>query len=322
MEKVSIIVPVYNSGDKLISCLNSIKKQSYDNLEVILIDDGSSDQSLNFCYQFAESDSRFHVLHHDNHGVSYTRNRGIEYSTGDYLMFVDSDDEILSDYVEIYLNAARMSNADVVLGGISFYQDAKHIKTLSSEETGNFTQKQFIEQMCIRKDGLFGYTPNKLYRSSLIKENIIRFSEDMKAQEDLHFALSVYEYCRKTTIIPYSGYLYEYAEIRRNVPIQDLIGNQQKLLRLAKKLNCSSEFQKEVVLKIRSMIYTFLYHSKTIENFRCLNELNLMKEDIVKFNEDSFEPKLVLSWFFKEKYYLIIRYFKIRNILRKMLGKK
>ena len=123
MKKVSIVVPVYNTGDKLIRCLDSILSQTHRNLQIILVDDGSKDDSLSLCRKYAAEDGRILVMSHENHGVSYTRNRGIRAADGDYLMFLDADDSVAPDWVEQYLKAAEAENADIVVGGICFCED-------------------------------------------------------------------------------------------------------------------------------------------------------------------------------------------------------
>lgn len=96
-KKISIIVPIYNSSMHLDRCLKSIINQTYSNIEILLIDDGSTDNSLEICNQFAIKDKRIKVFHKENNGVSAARNDGIEYSTDDYIAFVDSDDYLESD---------------------------------------------------------------------------------------------------------------------------------------------------------------------------------------------------------------------------------
>lgn len=111
--KVSIVVPVYNTAKYLEKCLNSICSQTYHNLEIILIDDGSTDQSLNICNSFAEKDSRIHVVHQENKGLSNARNKGMELATGSYISFFDSDDYVEPNMIETMLKVSLFHNADV-----------------------------------------------------------------------------------------------------------------------------------------------------------------------------------------------------------------
>lgn len=115
MPKVSIIVPVYNVESKLRRCLDSIKHQDYSDFECILVDDGSSDISGNICDEYAHSDRRFKVLHQKNHGVSAARNAGLKVALGDWILFVDSDDWVSSQFISAFFNG---SMADIVFQGL------------------------------------------------------------------------------------------------------------------------------------------------------------------------------------------------------------
>ena len=112
---ISIIVPVYNVEEYLPKCLDSIINQSYTNLQIILIDDGSTDASGNICDGYAEKDSRIVVVHQENKGLSAARNTGIKLIAGNYVMFVDSDDYVHPDFCKCPYLCARNNNADLVL---------------------------------------------------------------------------------------------------------------------------------------------------------------------------------------------------------------
>ena len=112
---ISVIIPVYNTESYIGVCLESLVKQTYTNFEVLMIDDGSTDNSGKICQEYTESDSRFHYYRKENGGVSSARNLGIEYSRGDYLTFVDSDDWIEPTYVEDLYRAALFNDAEVVV---------------------------------------------------------------------------------------------------------------------------------------------------------------------------------------------------------------
>lgn len=111
---ISVIIAIYNPGKYLRSCLDSIVNQTYRNLEIILVDDGSTDDSLKICQEYAEKDSRVIVYHKENSGVSATRNQGIRLAHGDYFSFIDSDDYIEPDTYEYLLNIINEHNVDVV----------------------------------------------------------------------------------------------------------------------------------------------------------------------------------------------------------------
>ena len=97
---ISIIIPVYNAENYLEECLNSVQNQTYTNIEVILVNDGSTDNSKHICERFCQEDIRFHLLNQENQGQSFTRNTGVAASTGEFIAFVDSDDVIKANYLE------------------------------------------------------------------------------------------------------------------------------------------------------------------------------------------------------------------------------
>ena len=118
MKKVSIIVPIYNVELYLRKCLDSIINQSYSNLEIILIDDGSTDRSGEICDEYSKLDNRIIVIHNNNKGVSYSRNYGIRLSTGKYILFIDSDDTVDKNYVYYLLMGNKDDKYDIVYCGI------------------------------------------------------------------------------------------------------------------------------------------------------------------------------------------------------------
>ena len=115
MCKVSIVVPIYNSEKELPRCIDSILNQTFSDFELILINDGSKDGSLNILKEYEQKDKRVTVIDNENNGVSETRNIGIRRSSGDYIAFVDSDDYIESDMVEALVESVEQQNADLVI---------------------------------------------------------------------------------------------------------------------------------------------------------------------------------------------------------------
>ena len=116
-ELISVIIPVYNVEQYVESCLNSVIDQSYTNLEIILVDDGSTDRSGEICGQYALKDSRIKVIHEENAGLGEARNRGLRIASGDYICFVDSDDWIEEDYCKELAQAAERTNSDIAICG-------------------------------------------------------------------------------------------------------------------------------------------------------------------------------------------------------------
>ena len=115
MNLVSIVVPVYNAENYLTDCVDSIRAQSYQNIEILLVDDGSTDTSASLCDQLGQLDPRIRVIHNSNHGVSNARNTGLDQATGEYILFVDSDDTISPNLVRDNLEELVSDNSDISL---------------------------------------------------------------------------------------------------------------------------------------------------------------------------------------------------------------
>ena len=172
---ISIIVPVYNAEPYLDNCLDSIAAQTWENLEVWLVDDGSTDASPALCDARAAADPRFHVLHQANAGVSAARNAALERATGRYLQFVDGDDYLPSTATERLVRTAGATGADLVIG--RFWRVAGTRKALQGHirRDGVFTRREFAEEMLKAPANFYyGVLWNKLYRRSIVEEGGLR----------------------------------------------------------------------------------------------------------------------------------------------------
>ena len=308
-------------ADSLERCLASVAAQTYKDLEILLLDDGSSDQSPEICRKAAAEDPRIRVLSHPNHGVSFTRNRGIWHAAGDYLMFADSDDKLKPDMVERYALAAEESDADIIVGGIDVITDGKTGRLLPAEE-GPLERKRFWELAAAEGTGLYGYAPNKLYRTRFLREQGIWFREDMKAQEDLEFAIRAYGRARKMALLRYSGYSYYRNGEFRKVPTADLLGNQLLFYREAEAAGAESPFLEGLRTRISRMIYGCLYEARTEEEIRIVSAQEGLKEILSLQGIKKREQRMVLNWFRKDKEKQILYYFRLRRVLKRMIGWK
>lgn len=192
METVSLIIPVYNGEKHLHTCLESVLAQIYDQLEIVIVDDGSQDGSWGICEEYARQDPRFKVIHQENRGVSAARKAGIEASTGAYLCFVDSDDVLNPHFVEYLKRAMDEHGADIAYCGLYMFQDGDEDRP----EAGEYEQQEIIS--CTKEeafDQLFSiwYLPNmcnKLFKREVIAK--VKFPDHVRA-EDLYvsnYALS------------------------------------------------------------------------------------------------------------------------------------
>ena len=203
-KKVSIIVPVYNVENYLERCVNSIINQTYKNLEIILINDGSSDNSPKICDKFAEQDKRVKVVHKENGGVSSARNKGLDIATGDYVEFVDSDDYIEPNCVETLVN--KIQDNDLVICGYNLKNNKNTMMAFEEESVLDFriNQKQFFKAF---KQFMINSPCNKLYKKELITTE---FDVNYSLGEDTLFNLQYLKKCSNVALIKEVLYNYNY----------------------------------------------------------------------------------------------------------------
>lgn len=213
MKKVSVIVPIYNAENTLRRTLSSLTAQTFQNIEVIAVDDGSTDSSPAICDEYAEKDERFQVFHLENRGSAAARNSGIEKSSGDYIMFLDSDDEYEPSAVETMVVAAETSGADIVCGGIKRVKGGKVI-SVSNPQMGTRRvmeddRREVIEKLCFGDNEALCSFATKIYKSSLIRQNSIGFPL-IASGEDTVFALEAMIYAASILCIgnfPFYNYI-------------------------------------------------------------------------------------------------------------------
>ncbi len=217
---ISIIVPIYNCEKYVKRCIDSIINQTYKELEIILIDDGSTDNSLDVINEYRKSDSRIKVFSHPNSGVSYTRNFGIGVANGKYLSFVDSDDILdLGLYETFYKILEIHKDSDLIQCGYNVFNDPdllvdskfipEHLDIKSVSENDIYSNQLNI--MNLRKsppDMIAISVWAKLYLSSIIKENNIRFREDLHMFEDGIFTIQYLNFTKKACLIKEKLYYY------------------------------------------------------------------------------------------------------------------
>lgn len=204
---VSIIIPIYNAEKTLHNCIESILDLTYQHIELILVNDGSTDQSKDICDHYASLDQRIKVIHQQNAGPSSARNKGIEYATGDYLQFVDADDYVKPLMTETLVNAMTDKVHLVICGyqSIHFTALRKYIPSI----TGIYPKADFMQYIgMFYKDILLPSPCNKLYDTTLINHFQLRFSENVKVGEDLLFNLAYIKVCLKIHIIDRPLYNY------------------------------------------------------------------------------------------------------------------
>ncbi|VEF49057.1 glycosyl transferase family protein [Bacillus freudenreichii] len=191
--KISIVVPVYNVENYIRNCIESIMAQTYKEFELILVNDGSPDNSGKICEEYAKKDDRVKVIHKNNGGVSSARNCGIETAKGEYIAFVDPDDEVEPEMYELLLKRAEVCNADMVVCQIKTINLVNNHTSISPVYKESTTlSKKMIEKNIIPsilKNEFYSLRSgsNKLYRKNIIDSIGLRFDEKMNYGEDMRF---------------------------------------------------------------------------------------------------------------------------------------
>ena len=199
MVQITIILPVYNVEKYLRQCLDSIVNQTFKDFECLCINDGSTDKSLSILQEYAQKDERFKIVTQENKGLSVTRNVGIKNTNTKYLTFIDSDDWITENYLEVLYNKIEETNADIVRASYKFYfEEDNSYKSAKIREIHKININNNIERLYKGYAGAFVWA--KLYKTSLIKDNNIRFYEG-KISEDCPFSSLVYLYSKKIIFV-------------------------------------------------------------------------------------------------------------------------
>lgn len=211
-ELISVVIPVYNSDKYIGECLDSILNQSYRNLDIIIIDDGSSDKSFKICSRYQENDYRIKLFTQTNSGVSNARNKGILEAQGKYIVFVDADDVLEKNYIEDMYNIICMEKDILVICDFKIWNmdTNKIIFNVDTKENSLLlTMKDFLKDYWNNyKRGYINAPWNKMYNVDIIKNNSIEFPHDITMGEDVVFNMNYFHHCKYVFIM--HKYLYNY----------------------------------------------------------------------------------------------------------------
>lgn len=201
MDKISVIVPVYNAAAYIKRCIESILNQTYQNIELILVDDGSTDGSSIICDEYRKKEN-IKIVHKKNGGVSSARNAGLMIASGDYIGFVDSDDYIEKNMFQLMHD--NIKDADLSMCG--YYQNKKKFIGISNKQ---IVDRTTAVTYVIGDGGFKGFLWNKLFKKSVIDKYKIRFFPDIHMCEDLVFCISYIDKIEKVCLLPNALYYYE-----------------------------------------------------------------------------------------------------------------
>lgn len=285
MIKVSIIIPVFNTKKFLSQCIDSLKKQTLNDIEIIAVDDGSTDGSYELLMEFSKSDNRIKVLKNTRKGVGAARNTGFDYAEGNYIGFVDSDDFVeLSMYEKLYKKAI-LNDVDIAIGGVSlYYADTKKEEGFRPEDLYAkyesypfFNAKRFPE--IIQNIGIW----DRIYKKSFLTQNAIFNTEDV-GFEDHFFTMQTMVLADRVCVVNEPFYKY-----RKNVGTS-LTDNEKKndkhkldIIEMGKrsKLFLKGEYVYPIFRKpfLFYQFTTALYHEKNVVSFSTFEKIfNVLKE--------------------------------------------
>ena len=259
---VSVIIPIYNSENYLQKCVESVIKQSYAKIEILLINDGSTDNSGKLCDAYAFQDRRILVIHKKNGGPSDARNIGIENSKGELIFFIDADDFIENNAIELLMEKYSQHGADVIIGNFNNIKNNHSTKN----QNGIFpTDKLLVKSDIINyvrnyltkpnKYSLFVYSWGRLFKSSVIKNNNIAFDINLRTYEDVAFNFEYWNYTNEIMFLKEALYHHLLHENQASASMnmfgdpKNLFGYKQALINLSNYLkNCNQDIniRKEV----------------------------------------------------------------------------
>lgn len=294
---ITIVVPIYNAEKYLNRCIESIVNQTYENTEIILVDDGSPDNCPQMCDEWAEKDSRIKVIHKENAGAGMARNTGLDNANGEYIFFIDSDDYVSTQIAEkCLLNAEKYDSDVVIFGRCDTFENGKQIeKKILTEKIifdRNDIRNELIPAMLTYEFGIGMSIWSKMYKTETIKKLNKRFvSERELFSEDVYFAIDFFADIDTVTVLNENLYYYF---VRENSLSRSFDPNRHqkqndyfyiKTIELAQKKNLSVKTLEHIAVR---------YHMYSIANMKqiILADLDKQKKKIFR---SFFENDILLS---------------------------
>ncbi len=297
--EISLIVPIYNVEKYLVKALVSIENQTFKNFEAILVDDGSTDKSIEIIKKFCDKNENFKFIQQENRGPAAARNAALEISTGKYIAFMDSDDFIEPEFLERMYTAAEENNADIACCNFKLYypeKDAKVQLPLNSIK-GIYTKKQALKKL-ILDVRIHYFVWNKLIKRNLISDNNFKFDE--MYFEDISASPKLFFYANKIVVI--SDALYNYTSRETSIlhsintaKVNDFIKSLGSIRNFLENKNAYKDYNTHLWLysqkvKFVSYYYILMIHAKAMNFNKFLENLNSATKSISYFSGNIFIP--------------------------------
>lgn len=335
-KKISIIIPIYNAQKYLKNCLDSILKQSYKNFELILVNDGSTDNSLEICQKYAQEDKRIKLINQKNSGVSFARNRGFKEASGEYILFVDADDWLELDMLEIMSLEISKKNCEIVKCGY-FVED----KEINEEQyLGNYYDKTIqIREDNFLIENIVNYNINPAMWMVLTKKELIKkhkFVENFGYGEDLMYTLDLFLDSKSIVFIKNSLYHYRISDnsasrdtskYERNINDLKLLHDEIKKILEKYKVNdikilrnsLKTYYYMVIWFKFLQLSTLLIDEKKFLKDIKKERENKYYCESIKKygkFNELKLNRKIIMLMFDFKLYNLILFTLKLKHSLK------
>ena len=269
MKKISIIVPVYKVELYLEKCVNSIINQTYKNLEIILVDDGSPDNCGAMCEELAKVDNRIKVIHKENGGHSSARNVGLDIATGEYVAFIDSDDWIEPDFVEVLEKLLTENDADFSVCGMHNEYTEESTLVRNHKISASVVEKSDIFVQIIDNHLFYGYAWNKLFKKDVIDN--VRFDESLLFCEDIDYSVRVADKCQKVAFTSEKLYHYRHHSLSMTGEIKY---NPRKLYILRAFKNMMPYYAKNCPSKVSTLNKNYLKVAISLKGNMILNKVS------------------------------------------------
>lgn len=306
--EISVIIPVFNSESFLERCLNSVINQTFKKIEIIIINDGSTDNSLSIVNQYQKKDSRIIVFNQENKGISFTRNKGIQLSNSELIYFIDSDDEIALEMLEYMFDKSKEDDADIVHSLITHVDD----ECEKLQKLHNLYEKDFDYIKEILMFNISSCTPINLYKKSLFIKNHLFFPEN-QYYEDSAMMLKLFFYAKNIVVVDKSFYKYY-----RNIPNSITTQSSYKHINdVIIGLSQIKEFLKKNSIYDKYEIYFLIRVKRTLVNY-----ILFLNQSIKNKNEKIEKIKYLWQLFEEKKYFnssldvLLYLYFILYDILK------
>lgn len=330
---ISIIVPIYNVSKQLSRCIDSILNQEDTDFELILVNDGSTDNSEEICDIYAMNDKRVKVIHKENKGVSHSRNVGLKHANGRYVVFIDSDDYIEKSMIEkLKYIIENEQNPDWIVWGYNILNEEGVVVNKINLDNRTYNLKNKRQLYSTIESKTFGYVWTCAFKLEIIKNNAMSFNENVSLMEDLIFTYRYFQYCNR--VVTTSQIKYNYIRYNGNATLskkknKNIFDIFLEIIECKEKVLIDLEFEKSyidnvlfdsslyAVKETLKTIYVIekgfkrrLEATKRILNNNTINNLLYKNEKVVKLKKIKIIERLILD----KNIFLIYCIYSIRNL--------